>query len=83
MSNESVTDEIILEGFRSLHQAMAEGFDKVDKRFEQVDKRFIDLEARIDKRFADFDHRMMLRFDEVNERLDRHERRIATLETTA
>ncbi|MDP9104402.1 MAG: hypothetical protein M3N49_00480 [Candidatus Eremiobacteraeota bacterium] len=77
---ESVTDEIILEGFRSLHQAMAEGFDglrrEMDERFALIDQRF----GSMDQRIGDLDHRMMQRFDEVGGRLDNHERRIATLE---
>ena len=66
VSPESVTDEIILEGFRNLHQAMAEGFDAMHREMNE--------------RFAEMDHRMMRRFDEVGSRLDGHERHIATLE---
>ena len=69
----SVTDEIILEGFRSLHQAMAEGFDAMNRR---IDQRFAD----VDQRFAELEHRMMRRFDERDVRVDDHEQRITTLE---
>jgi uncharacterized membrane-anchored protein len=92
VSNQSVTDEIILEGFRSLAEAMATGFDRlerkmderfaaVDRRFEQVDRRFEELESRINQRFGDMESRMMRRFDERDVRLDGHERRITALET--
>ena len=87
MSNESVTDEIILEGFRSLHQAMAEGFDamnrRIDERFAAMDHRFATMDQRfatMDQRVGDLDHRMMRRFDEVGSRLDNHRHRITTLE---
>ena len=66
VSPESVTDEIILEGFRSLHQAMAEGFDA--------------MRREMNERFTEMDHRMMRRFDERDVRIDDHERRITTLE---
>ena len=67
VSPESVTDEIILEGFRSLHQAMAEGFDAMRRDMNQ--------------RFAESEQRMMRHFDERDARLDGHERRITALET--
>ncbi len=80
MPNESVTDEIILEGFKSLHQAMAEGFEglrrEMDQRFALMDQRF----ASIDQRIGDLDHRMMRRFDDIGGRVDNHERRMTTLE---
>ena len=66
VSPESVTDEIILEGFRSLHQAMAEAFDAMNRR--------------IDQRFAESEQRMLRHFDRRDERLDDHELRITTLE---
>jgi hypothetical protein len=87
VSNENVTDEIILEGFRSLHEAMAEGFDRLgremNERFASVDQRFTAMDQRLNamaQRIGDVDHRMMRRFDEVFGRLDNHERRITTLE---
>ena len=67
MSNESVTDEIILAGFTSLKETMEHGFDA--------------LEARLSKRIRDLEHRVMRRFDQIDDRLDGHERRITTLET--
>jgi hypothetical protein len=73
VSNQHVTDEIILAGFASLQQAMAEGFDKVNARIDA-------LERTMDDRFVALEHRMMRRFDERDERLDDHERRIAAVE---
>ena len=88
MSNESVTDETILEGFRSLAQGMAEGFDHLRNELTTLVKSEIgglrgDMNERfavMDRRIGDLDHRMMRRFDEVGDRLDNHERRITTLE---
>ncbi len=85
MSNGSVTDETILAGFKSLHEAMAEGFDRLDRKIEyeihtlrgEMNERF----AAVDRRFAEFEGRMMRRFDERDVRLDDHERRIVALET--
>jgi hypothetical protein len=67
VSNESVTDEIILEGFKGLKETMEHGFDAV--------------EARLGKRIMELEHRVMKRFDHIDDRLDNHERRITTLET--
>jgi hypothetical protein len=69
VSNHGVTDEVILEGFRSLHEAMAHGFDRVDRRMDSLESRMTAFEAR-----------MMRRFDKVDERLDNHERRITAIE---
>ncbi len=85
MSPESVTDEHILAGFKSLHEAMTSGFDslrgtlrkEMDERFNRVDERIGGLHQRI----GDLDHRVMKRFDEVDERFDRVEERLAKLET--
>ena len=74
MSNGSVTDDIILEGFTSLKEAMEHGFDTVNRRIDA-------LEVRVDKRFGDLEHRMMRRFDKIDDCLEIHERRITTLET--
>ena len=89
MSNESVTDDIILEGFRSLAQAMAEGFDNVRVVLSALKTEIGDLRsemnarfAAVDQRIGDLEHRMMRRFDEVGARLDDHERRITALETS-
>jgi hypothetical protein len=68
VSPECVTDEIILEGFRSLHQAMAEGFDAMRRDMNQ--------------RFAESEQRVMRHFDERDDRLDDHARRITALEAT-
>jgi hypothetical protein len=81
VSNESVTDETILEGFRSLAQAMSEGFDNQRAEFTSLLKAEIGgLRSEMNQRFGDLEHRMMRRFDEVGGRLDNHERRITTLE---
>ena len=58
MSNGSVTDEIILEGFRSLAEAMANGFDRVDRQLAE-------LRAEMNVRFVELETRMMRRFDET------------------
>ena len=73
VSPESVTDEIILEGFKSLKEAMEHGFDRVNGRID-------DLRSEMNQRFAEMDHRMMRRFDERDVRIDDHEHRITTLE---
>ena len=81
MSPEDVTDEVILEGFRSLSQAMAAGFDRVDRNIDELRAEMHARFATVDRRFAELDARMMRRFDERDVRLDDHERRIAALET--
>jgi len=58
VSNGSVTDEIILEGFRSLAEAMANGFDRVDRQLAE-------LRAEMNVRFVELETRMMRRFDET------------------
>jgi hypothetical protein len=80
VSNHSVTDEVILAGFRSLHEAMALGFDRVDRRFEALEKRMAEGFAAVDRRFAEFDARMIRHFDERDARLDNHAGRISALE---
>jgi hypothetical protein len=47
MSNGSVTDETILAGFASLHQAMAEGFDRLDRKIDAVDSKVDGLRAEM------------------------------------
>jgi tetrahydromethanopterin S-methyltransferase subunit G len=74
VSNQSVTDDIILKGFTSLKEAMEHGFDSVDGKIDA-------LRSEMNQRFGDLEHRMMRRFDEVGGRLDNHEHRITTLET--
>jgi hypothetical protein len=81
VSNQSVTDEIILEGFRNLAEAMANGFDRVDRQLAELRAEMNARFAQVDRRFAEFESRMMRRFDEVGARLDDHERRITALET--
>ncbi len=80
MSNESVTDEIILEGFRSLAQAMAEGFDNARRDLNALETRMNQRFAQMDERFASSEQRMMRHFDKRDDRLDDHGRRITTLE---
>jgi len=87
VSNESVTDEIILEGFRSLKETMEHGFDSVNRRIDaletRMDQRFADVDRRfteVHERIGSLEHRMMRRFDGVDVRFDNHERRITTLE---
>lgn len=88
MLNGSVTDETILEGFRSLHEAMAAGFDAVraemNARFAERDARvdggFESLRAEMTTRFTESDARIMRRFDQIDERFDRTDRRITALE---
>ncbi len=80
MSNESVTDEIILEGFRSLAQAMAEGFDNARRDLNALETRMNQRFGQMDERFASSEQRMMRHFDKRDDRLDDHGRRITTLE---
>jgi hypothetical protein len=75
VSNESVTDEIISEGFRSLAQTMAEGFDGVRAEIGA-------LRSEMNQRFAESEQRMLRHFDKRDERLDDHDLRITTLEAT-
>lgn len=75
-SNRPVKDEDILSGFASLHQAMTEGFDRVDARFDRVHAEILDVRNDV----ARLEQRMLRRFDDVDERLDRHELRITALE---
>jgi uncharacterized membrane-anchored protein len=69
VSNQSVTDKTILDGFKNLHEAMTQGFDQ--------------LRQYIDRRFAESEQRMMRHFDHRDSCLDDHERRIARLEQKA
>jgi hypothetical protein len=43
----TVKDEDILSGFASLHQAMTEGFDRMERRFIAIDGRFQAVERQI------------------------------------
>ena len=81
MSNQSVTDEIILEGFRSLAEAMANGFDRVDRQFDELRTEMNQRFAQVDRRFVELEARMMRRFDERDARIDDHGQRITALET--
>jgi hypothetical protein len=73
VSNKSVTDDIILQGFTSLKEAMEHGFDSTNSKIDA-------LRSEMNQRFAEMDHRMMRRFDERDVRIDDHEHRITTLE---
>jgi len=72
-----VIDEEILAGFASLHQAMATGFDRLEKRCDALQNDVLD--ARND--IARLEGRMLRRFDDVDARFDDHERRISALES--
>jgi hypothetical protein len=83
-SNRSVKDEDILAGFASLHEAMANGFDRIGAEFR---RELVDLRNDLSRQILDvrndvsrLEHRMLRRFDDVDERLDNHETRIAALE---
>lgn len=71
-SNRAVNDEEILVGFASLHGALASGFDELRRQI---------LDVRND--VSRLEQRMLRRFDDLDERLDRHEERIAALEARA
>jgi len=81
--NRPVTDEDILSGFASLHQAMATGFDQVrtEMKLGFTELRTEILDVRND--VARLEQRMLRRFDDVDEKLDRHEKRISALEAAA
>lgn len=71
-----VTDEEILSGFQSLHDAMARGFAGVERRFVGVEHRLDRIDQRLGgcatrAELAQLEQRMLRRFDEVDERLDR------------
>lgn|GEM_PF-4082292 len=68
MSNQSVTDETILESFRSLAEAMAAGFDRVDRSIDEMHREMNERFAQVDQRFATLESRMMRRFDEIGRR---------------
>lgn len=89
-SNDSVNDQEILNGFASLHQAMMTGFDQIREEFAGVHGQVALIRAdiaRLDGEILNLrndvsrlEQRVLRRFDEVDERLDRHERRITALE---
>jgi len=89
--NEPVKDEEILAGFASLHQAMATGFETQRRAFtgftQQIHGEMHSLRVALEDQIhgvrndvARLEHRMLRRFDDIDERLDRHEHRIAALE---
>ena len=86
-SNRSVNDEAILDGFASLHEAMASGFDGVQRQMADLRAQMADLRGDVQQQILDvrndvarLEHRMLRRFDDIDGRLDRHEVRIAALE---
>jgi len=85
--NRPVKDEEVLAGFASLHQAMATGFDAMQRRFgyfrADIHGEILDVRsdiAHVRENVARLEQRILRRFDEVDSRLDNHEERIATLE---
>jgi hypothetical protein len=80
-----VTDEIILEGFKSLAQTMAEGFDRQHAKLTAdltavITGEIGALRTEMNQRFAESEQRMLRHSDKRDERLENHERRITTLE---
>ena len=78
--NREVKDENILAGFASLHQAMADGFDRLTREIAALGR---DLEHHIlDVRndVARLETRMLRRFDDVDARFDKLERRVTVTE---
>jgi hypothetical protein len=81
--DDKVKDEDILSGLASLHQALTEGFDRIERRFTGVDARLGGLEQKIlDVRndVARLETRMLRRFDDVDGRFDTLETRVTRLE---
>jgi hypothetical protein len=76
----TVKDEDILAGFTSLHQAMAEGFDKMSRqlevRFQAIEHQILDVRNDV----ARLETRILRRFDEVDARFDKLEARVTRLE---
>ena len=84
-----VSDEDILSGFASLHEAMLAGFAamqaqfvslerrfaQVDDRFAAIDRQFSNLESGLRSELARFEHRMLRRFDDLEGRLAKLEAR--------
>jgi len=78
-----VKDEDILTGFASLHQAVATGFEGVQRQFNGVQRQFDGVRQQfLDVRndIARLEQRMLRRFDEVDAKLEDHEVRITALE---
>jgi hypothetical protein len=81
--NRPVKDEDIVAGFTSLHQAMIEGFDRMEQRFAAVDRRFETVERQIlgvRNDVTRLETRMLRRFDDVDARVDKNEPRGTRLE---
>jgi archaellum component FlaC len=77
--NRPVNDTDILAGFASLHQAMAQGFDGVNRRLDRVEERLTGVEGRL----TSFEGRLSgveRRLDGVDVRLNEITNDIARLE---
>lgn len=75
-SNRPVNDTDILNGFASISQAVADGFDRLGRRIEAVEQKVDGLTTDV----ARMEHRILRRFDDVDERFDRLEVRVTALE---
>lgn len=75
-----MTDEAILGGFQSLHEAMAMGFDTLRNEMQAMRAEMRTGFERADRRDAGLEQRMLRHFDRRDARLDDHEGRIAALE---
>lgn len=77
-------DETIIAGFKNLADAMATGFDRMDRQIAQLDAKIDAVRDELRSEFRNglggLEQRMMRRFDAVDGRLDDHERRITALE---
>ena len=74
--DQSVKDEDILSGFVSMHQAMAQGFDRVERRYNDLEASILNVRNDV----ARLEQRMLRRFDDVDERFDKLEGRVTALE---
>ena len=71
-----VKDDDILAGFASLHQAMAEGFDRMERKFAKFEHELRDVRGDV----ARLETRMLRRFDEVDERFAQVDVRFAQVD---
>jgi len=78
--NKRVKDEDILNGFASLHQAMATGFDQVRTEIKCDIARLESEIHNVRNDVSRLEQRMLRRFDDVDGRLALHELRISALE---
>lgn len=74
-------DETIIAGFKNLADAMATGFDRMDRKIDAVrDELREEFRSEFRNGLGGLEQRMMRRFNTIEERLDDHERRITALE---